>query len=57
MTCLIVSDCVQIVPPGPSGGSSGSGSGSGAPRSTLQGLLWSNLFVVVHFVLLLVYVL
>ncbi|QCD83784.1 lysM domain-containing GPI-anchored protein 2 [Vigna unguiculata] len=53
----LVTQNTCAVPPGPSGGSSGSGSGSGAPRSTLQGLLWSNLFVVVHFVLLLVYVL
>ncbi|KAG2409788.1 hypothetical protein LR48_Vigan107s001200 [Vigna angularis] len=51
----LVTQNTCAVPPSPSGGSSGSG--SGAPRSTLQGLLWSKLFIVIHFVLFLVYVL
>ncbi|KAG4999666.1 hypothetical protein JHK87_020738 [Glycine soja] len=55
MICLVVSDCVQTVPPSGSGGSTGSD--SGASRSTFQGLLLSNLLIVIHFVLFLVYVL
>ncbi|KAK7368602.1 hypothetical protein VNO80_10630 [Phaseolus coccineus] len=50
----LVTQNTCAVPPSPSGGSSGSD--SGAPRSTLQGLLWSNVFIVIHFVLFLVYV-
>lgn len=50
----LVTQNTCAVPPSPSGGSSGSG--SGAPRSTLQGLLWSNLFIAIHLVFFLVYV-
>lgn len=48
----LVTQNTCAVPPSDSGGSSGSGA-----RSTLQGLLWSNLFIVIHFVLFLFYVL
>ncbi|CAJ1935435.1 unnamed protein product [Sphenostylis stenocarpa] len=51
----LVTQNICAVPPSPSGGSSGSG--SQAPRSTLQGSLWSNLFIVIHFVLSFVFVL
>ncbi|KAG5029259.1 hypothetical protein AAZX31_05G123400 [Glycine max] len=52
-----VTENTCAVPPTPSGSGGSTGSDSGASRTTLQGLFWSNLFIVIHFVLFLVYVL
>ncbi|KAK7399827.1 hypothetical protein VNO78_11020 [Psophocarpus tetragonolobus] len=54
----LVTENTCAVPPTDSGGSTGSGpSGSGASTSALQGLLWSNVFLVIHSVLFLIYAL
>ncbi|RZB95958.1 hypothetical protein D0Y65_020009 [Glycine soja] len=52
---VVTENTTCAVPPSGSGGSTGSD--SGASRSTFQGLLLSNLLIVIHFVLFLVYVL
>ncbi|RDX81079.1 LysM domain-containing GPI-anchored protein 2, partial [Mucuna pruriens] len=52
ISAQLVTQDICAVPPSASGGS-----GSGASTTTLPGLLWSNLFILIHFLLFLLYVL
>ncbi|XP_061360071.1 lysM domain-containing GPI-anchored protein 2 [Gastrolobium bilobum] len=54
ISTILATQDTCAVPPGASGGSN---AGSGASKSTLPGLVWSNLFILIHFVLFFVYLL